>query len=253
MDCYVVNPISQSNLAQALSHVPHGHPDREHRLAGRRGGGPRAGHRHLDLHRHGQRGRRAPSRPTRWRRSSAGGASVGVIGGISGDATSAARIDGFTDGRAWTLRPARSGQRGLGRAQGEARRQDPAWRRTRDRWVLRRQRPDGARRRAGRRRRRTGGSRGRRRRRRHPGRPSTPSSDGAMSATVSQYPYTIGRLGVEACLAAASGASLPGERRRPHPGRHEAERGARAGEVPAAGPAVREPVRCLARALIAFG
>ncbi len=33
---------------------------------------------------------------------------------------------------------------------------------------------------------------------------------GAMSATVSQYPYTIGKLGVEACLAAASGKSLPG-------------------------------------------
>ena len=32
---------------------------------------------------------------------------------------------------------------------------------------------------------------------------------GAMSATVSQYPYTIGRLGVEACLAAASGKSPP--------------------------------------------
>jgi ribose transport system substrate-binding protein len=32
---------------------------------------------------------------------------------------------------------------------------------------------------------------------------------GAISATVSQYPYTIGMLGVEACLAAASGASLP--------------------------------------------
>jgi ribose transport system substrate-binding protein len=32
---------------------------------------------------------------------------------------------------------------------------------------------------------------------------------GAMSATVSQYPYTIGSLGVEACLAAASGEPLP--------------------------------------------
>jgi len=32
---------------------------------------------------------------------------------------------------------------------------------------------------------------------------------GSMSATVSQYPYTIGSLGVEACLAAASGEPLP--------------------------------------------
>jgi ABC-type sugar transport system substrate-binding protein len=32
---------------------------------------------------------------------------------------------------------------------------------------------------------------------------------GAMSATVAQYPYTMGQLGVEACLAAARGRSLP--------------------------------------------
>ncbi len=32
---------------------------------------------------------------------------------------------------------------------------------------------------------------------------------GELAATVSQYPYTIGRLGVEACLAAAAGATLP--------------------------------------------
>jgi ribose transport system substrate-binding protein len=32
---------------------------------------------------------------------------------------------------------------------------------------------------------------------------------GAMSATVSQYPYTIGMLGVQACLAAAAGRALP--------------------------------------------
>jgi ABC-type sugar transport system substrate-binding protein len=32
---------------------------------------------------------------------------------------------------------------------------------------------------------------------------------GALSATVAQYPYTIGQLGVEACLAAVRGASVP--------------------------------------------
>jgi ABC-type sugar transport system substrate-binding protein len=32
---------------------------------------------------------------------------------------------------------------------------------------------------------------------------------GAMSATVSQYPYTIGQLGVEACLAAIRDEPLP--------------------------------------------
>jgi ABC-type sugar transport system substrate-binding protein len=32
---------------------------------------------------------------------------------------------------------------------------------------------------------------------------------GAMSATVAQYPYTMGQLGIEACLAATRGDSLP--------------------------------------------
>jgi ABC-type sugar transport system substrate-binding protein len=32
---------------------------------------------------------------------------------------------------------------------------------------------------------------------------------GALSATVAQYPYAIGRLGVEACLASARGKSVP--------------------------------------------
>jgi ABC-type sugar transport system substrate-binding protein len=32
---------------------------------------------------------------------------------------------------------------------------------------------------------------------------------GALSATVAQYPFTIGQLGVEACLAAMRGASVP--------------------------------------------
>jgi ribose transport system substrate-binding protein len=32
---------------------------------------------------------------------------------------------------------------------------------------------------------------------------------GTMSATVAQYPYTMGQLGVEACLAAVRGESLP--------------------------------------------
>jgi ribose transport system substrate-binding protein len=33
---------------------------------------------------------------------------------------------------------------------------------------------------------------------------------GSISATVSQYPYVMGRMAVEACLAAARGAVLPG-------------------------------------------
>jgi ABC-type sugar transport system substrate-binding protein len=33
--------------------------------------------------------------------------------------------------------------------------------------------------------------------------------EGTLAATVAQYPYTIGQLGVEACLAAIRGESLP--------------------------------------------
>lgn len=33
--------------------------------------------------------------------------------------------------------------------------------------------------------------------------------DGGLTATVAQYPYTIGEMGVEACAAAAAGATLP--------------------------------------------
>ena len=32
---------------------------------------------------------------------------------------------------------------------------------------------------------------------------------GSMAATVAQYPYTMGQLGVEACLAAVRGESVP--------------------------------------------
>jgi ABC-type sugar transport system substrate-binding protein len=39
----------------------------------------------------------------------------------------------------------------------------------------------------------------------------TAVANGELSATVAQYPYVIGQLGVDACTAAASGASLPAE------------------------------------------
>jgi ribose transport system substrate-binding protein len=34
-------------------------------------------------------------------------------------------------------------------------------------------------------------------------------ADGTMSATVSQYPYVIGHMGLQACVAAARGHALP--------------------------------------------
>ena len=66
---------------------------------------------------------------------------------------------------------------------------------------------------------------------------------GALSATVSQYPYSLGQLGIEACLAAVSGESVPSEVDAPVQVDHEGERRAGTGQVPATGRAVRKPVR----------
>ena len=37
----------------------------------------------------------------------------------------------------------------------------------------------------------------------------TAVANGELAATVAQYPYVIGQMGVDACTAAASGATLP--------------------------------------------
>ena len=207
LDCYVVNPISQSNLVRALSHVPEGAPivnidspvgadlaralgieistyiGTDNEAAGELAADTMA--RFVDR-----------------------GASVGVIGGISGDATSAARIDGFRRGARDRFEPldpvtadwderkamlaaatllhddarlqgffAANDQMALGIARAVA----GAGRKGAVAVVG----VDGI------------------------GQALEAVQRGAMSATVSQYPYTIGKLGVEACLAAASGASLP--------------------------------------------
>lgn len=39
----------------------------------------------------------------------------------------------------------------------------------------------------------------------------TAVANGELAATVAQYPYVIGQMGVDACTAAASGATLPGK------------------------------------------
>jgi ribose transport system substrate-binding protein len=136
------------------------------------------------------------------------GARVGVIGGISGDATSAARIDGFTAGARgrfhplgavsadWDERKAMLAARALLRT-------EPGMKgffAANDQMALGVARAVSD---AG-----------------QDGRVAVVGVDGieqalkavergTMSATVSQYPYTIGKLGVEACIAAASGDSLP--------------------------------------------
>jgi ABC-type sugar transport system substrate-binding protein len=207
LNCYVVNPINQSNLVGALSHVPDDTPivnidspvgaDEAQALGihistyigtDNRAAGKLAGDTMAAL---------VPR-----------GASVGVIGGISGDATSAARIEGFRTGAPgrfvplqhvsadWDERKAMLAARSLLRdepgiagffaandqmALGVARAVANAGRRGQVAVVG----VDGIE------------------------QALDAVQRGAMSATVSQYPYTIGKLGVEACLAAAEGKSLP--------------------------------------------
>ena len=207
LDCYVVNPISQSNLAQALSHVPQGAPivnidspvgADEARALG------------VDISTYiGTDNEAAGGLAADTMAELVGrGASVGVIAGISGDATSAARIDGFrtgADGRFDPLDPV-SADWDEDKAMLAAR-------------ALLREEPDIAGFFAANDQMALGVARavadaGR------TGRVAVVGVDGiqqaleavelgAMSATVSQYPYTIGSLGVEACLAAASGEPLP--------------------------------------------
>jgi ABC-type sugar transport system substrate-binding protein len=208
LDCYVVNPISQSNLLNALSHVPNGVPivnidspvgANEARALG------------IKVSTYiGTDNEAAGALAADTMAGLVGrGASVGVIGGISGDATSAARIDGFRAGARgrfdpldpvsadWDERKATLAARALVRAHPDT----EGFFAANDQMALGVARAVA---RAG----RTGAV-------------AIVGVDGieqalaaiqrgAMSATVSQYPYTIGILGVEACLAAAAGKSLPG-------------------------------------------
>ncbi|MFL5303192.1 MAG: substrate-binding domain-containing protein, partial [Anaeromyxobacteraceae bacterium] len=134
--------------------------------------------------------------------------SVAVIGGISGDATSAARLDGFgaaARGRFHALEPVSADwdERKAMEAAADLLRERPGiggFFAANDQMALGVARAVA---RAGRQ-----------------GAVAVVGVDGIeealaairrgeMSATVSQYPYTIGKLGVEACLAAAAGKSLP--------------------------------------------
>jgi ribose transport system substrate-binding protein len=209
LGCYVVNPISQSNLVQALSHVPGGTPivnidspvsaddaralgikistyiGTDNEAAGELAADTMAG----------LVGR---------------GAHVAVIGGISGDATSTARIDGFRSGareRFDALDPVSADwdERKAMLAAGELLRDEP---RIEGFFAANDQMALGVARAVA-----------------DIGREGTVAivgvdgieqalaaiRRGTMSATVSQYPYTIGMLGVEACLAAASEKPLPAQ------------------------------------------
>jgi ABC-type sugar transport system substrate-binding protein len=207
VDCYVVNPISQSNLAEALSHVPQHTPivnidspvgAEEARALG------------IDISTYiGTDNEAAGGLAADTMAELVGrGASVGVIGGISGDATSAARIDGFrasARGRFDPLDPVSADwdERKAMLAARTLLRDEPGiagFFAANDQMAL--------------------GVAEAVADHGHQGRVAVVGVDGiqealeaidrgAMSATVSQYPYTIGSLGVEACLAATSGEPLP--------------------------------------------
>jgi len=209
LNCYVVNPISQSNLIQALSHVPGGTPivniDSPVGADDARALGIRVSS-YIGTDNEAAGELAADTMAGLVGR----GARVGVIGGISGDATSAARIDGFradARGRFDALDPVTADwdERKAMLAAGALLRDEPGidgFFAANDQMALGvAQAVDDA------------------------GRKGTVAivgvdgieqaleavRRGAISATVSQYPYTIGMLGVEACLAAASGKSLPAQ------------------------------------------
>jgi ABC-type sugar transport system substrate-binding protein len=207
LDCYVVNPLSQSNLARALSHVPQGTPivNIDSPV-----GADEASALGIDIATYiGTDNQAAGALAADAMAGLVGdGASVGVIGGISGDATSAARIDGFSAGARGRFEPlepvsADWDERKAMLAAGTLLRDEPGidgFFAANDQMALGVARAVAD---AGRR-----------------GRVAVIGVDGirealdavergTLSATVSQYPYTIGMLGVDACLAAASGQSLP--------------------------------------------
>jgi ABC-type sugar transport system substrate-binding protein len=208
LNCYVVNPINQSNLLSALSHVPDDTPivnidspvgADEARALGI----------HISTYIGTDNTAAGKLAADTMGTLVPRGASVGVIGGISGDATSAARIDGFRAGAQGRFEPLQHvsadwDERKAMLAASSLLRDEPGiagFFAANDQMALGIARAVAD---AG----RTGDV-------------AVVGVDGiedalaavrrgAMSATVSQYPYTIGKLGVEACLAAVSGKSLPG-------------------------------------------
>jgi ABC-type sugar transport system substrate-binding protein len=207
LDCYVVNPISQTNLVTALSHVPDGVPIVN---VDSPVGGDQARALAIEISTYiGTDNAAAGALAADTMAAFVGrGASVGVIGGISGDATSAARVSGFHDragGRFRPLHPVTAdwdGRKAMlaARALLRAHPRIGGFFAANDQMALGVARAVAA-----------------------AGRadavavvgvdgiqPALQAIErGVMSATVSQYPYTIGTLGVEACLAAAAGKSLP--------------------------------------------
>jgi ABC-type sugar transport system substrate-binding protein len=204
--CYVVNPINQTNLIQALSHVPAGSPivniDSPVGMKAAAAVGVKItsyiGTDNVAA------GRLAATAMTTFVPA---GAKVAVIAGIPGDATSAARTEGFISGAAGRpqveIVSADFNHEKARRAAEDLLKTDPdvkGFFAVNDEMALG---VAEAVRAAG----KTGklaviGVDGIRE-------ALDAVQSGALSATVAQYPYTIGQLGVEACLAAVRGQRLP--------------------------------------------
>ena len=205
--CYVVNPINKTNLIEPLSHVAKGRPivniDSPVDQAAAKSLGVRitayVGTDNLAA------GRLAADAMAR---SVDRGAKVAVIGGYPGDAPSESRIRGFTDGAQGRFDVVQVTAADYDRGQGTLAAEE-----------ILRARPsvegffaangemalgiaDAV------------AAAGEGRSVAVIGVDGTPEAldavkSGALSATVAQFPYTIGQLGVEACLAAIRGISVP--------------------------------------------
>jgi ABC-type sugar transport system substrate-binding protein len=213
MSCYVVNPISQTNLVQPLARVPDGTPVVNIDSPVGADAAKQAG---LDISTYigtdnVEAGGMAADTMAGLLK---GGGTVGVIGGVSGDATSNARVEGFTGGAKGRFETLKTVAGDWDRAKALNAAED-----------LMRSNPDikgffaandqmalgiaQAVKNAGKK-----------------GDIAIIGVDGIedalaavksgdLSATVSQYPYTIGQLGVEACLAASKGKQLPADVKAP--------------------------------------
>jgi ABC-type sugar transport system substrate-binding protein len=200
--CYIVNPINKTNLIEPLSHVAKGRSivniDSPVDQAAAKSLGVRitayVGTDNLAA--------------DAMARSVDHGAKVAVIGGYPGDAPSESRIRGFTDGAQGRFDvvqvTAADYDRGQGRLAAEeilrARPSVKGFFAANDEMALGVAEAVAA--------------AGEGRSVAVIGVDGTPEAldavkSGALSATVAQYPYTIGQLGVEACLAAIRGISVP--------------------------------------------
>jgi ABC-type sugar transport system substrate-binding protein len=207
LDCYVVNPISQTNLVQPLARVPDGTPvvnidSPVGEDAAKQAGLDIATYIGTDNVAAGGLGADTMAELLK------DGGKVGVIGGVSGDATSAARIEGFTKGAKGRFEPLTTVAGDWDRAKAlnaaeDLMRSNPALKgffAANDQMAL-----------------------GIAQAVKNAGKQGDIEiigvdgiedalksvKAGGMSATVSQYPYTIGQLGVEGCIAAAQGKDLP--------------------------------------------